>query len=91
MRAEIEKLFHELADLSPEARSQYFAEHPVDEDTRHEVEALLLYDSGASSFLLRDISNAASWALPLLERKGWRCGPYRLLDVIGRGGMGAVV
>jgi serine/threonine-protein kinase len=90
MKAEIEKLFHELADQSPEARSRYFAEHKVDGPTRQEVEALLAFDSGASTFLLQDVSIAASRALPLLDAKGWRCGPYRLLELVGRGGMGAV-
>jgi serine/threonine protein kinase len=90
MNARTEELFHQVADLDLEARTRYFAEHDVDEGTRHEVEALLRFDSGASEFLLRDISIAAARALPQLEAKGWRCGPYRLLDLIGRGGMGAV-
>lgn len=90
MKARVEELFHEVADLDPDARTRYFAEHKVDDDTRHEVEALLRFDSDASEFLLRDISIAAARALPQLEAKGWRCGPYRLLDMIGRGGMGAV-
>jgi serine/threonine protein kinase len=51
---------------------------------------LLAFDSGASSFLVHDIGSAASRALPDLEGKPGRCGPYRLLDVVGRGGMGAV-
>jgi serine/threonine protein kinase/Tfp pilus assembly protein PilF len=90
MNARIEELFHQVADLSNEARAKYFAEHPVDDEARHEVEALLAFDPGASSFLLRDVSIAASRALPQLEGKGWRCGPYKLLELIGRGGMGAV-
>jgi len=90
MKLEVERLFHELADLSPEERLQYFANHHVDEETREELEALLEFDSGASSFLLRDVSIAASQALPQIDPKGWRCGPYRLLEVIGRGGMGVV-
>src|SRR5438477_360128 len=53
-------------------------------------EELLAFDSGASAFLMRDISDAASRSLPQLEPKGRRCGPYRLLNLIGRGGMGAV-
>jgi tetratricopeptide (TPR) repeat protein len=90
MKAEIEKLFHELADQPSEARPRYLDEHFVDGETRHEVEALLAFDSGASSSLRRDVSIAASLALPLFEATGWRCGPYRLLELAGRGGMGAV-
>jgi serine/threonine protein kinase/tetratricopeptide (TPR) repeat protein len=90
MNARVEELFHEVVDLSPADRARYFGEHQVDEEIRHEVEALLAFDPGAGSFLERDVSIAASRALPHLEGKGWRAGPYRLLDVIGRGGMGAV-
>jgi serine/threonine protein kinase len=90
VKVEVEKLFHEMAELSPAERMQYFCDHHVGEEIRQEVEALLAFDSGASAFLQRDISIAASRALPQVEPKGWRCGPYRLLDVVGRGGMGAV-
>jgi tetratricopeptide (TPR) repeat protein/predicted Ser/Thr protein kinase len=90
MNARVQELFHELADLPAEARTRYFAEHEVDEETRNEVEELLAYDSGASAFLVDGVTLAASRALPQLEERGRRCGPYRLLDVIGRGGMGAV-
>lgn len=62
--------------------------HPV--QRVHEVEELLAFDSGASAFLERDISAAASRALPLVDASGRRCGAYQLLHVIGRGGMGAV-
>jgi eukaryotic-like serine/threonine-protein kinase len=90
MTAEIEQLFHTLADLSPDARAQYLAEHEIDGETRREVEALLAFDSGASAFLAREVSIAAGRALPQLDGKGLRCGPYRLLDTVGRGGMGTV-
>jgi hypothetical protein len=63
MNARVEELFHELAELSPEARTQYFAEHDVDEETRHEVEKLLAFDSGASTSLQRDLGLAARRAL----------------------------
>ncbi|HYW48314.1 MAG TPA: serine/threonine-protein kinase [Bryobacteraceae bacterium] len=90
MNARVEELFHEVVDLSPGDRARYFGEHQVDNETRHEVEALLAFDPGARPFLERDVRVAASRALPQLEGKGWRAGPYRLLNVIGRGGMGAV-
>jgi tetratricopeptide (TPR) repeat protein/predicted Ser/Thr protein kinase len=90
MNARVEELFHEVVDLSPADRARYFGERQVDTETRLEVEALLAFDPGARSFLDRDVRIAASRALPQIEGKGWRAGPYRLLDVIGRGGMGAV-
>src|SRR5579871_3039580 len=90
MNARVEELFHDVVDLSPADRVRYFGEHQVDEEIRQEVEALLACDSGANSFLDLNVRIAASRALPQLEGKGWRAGPYRLLDVIGRGGMGAV-
>ena len=90
MNDRVKDLFHDLADLTPDARARYFAEHPVDDPTRHEVEELLAFDEGASAFLVRGVSIAASRSLPQLDPQGWRCGPYRLLDLIGRGGMGAV-
>jgi serine/threonine protein kinase len=95
VKVEVEKLFHELADLPPEERERYFVEHHVDQETRLEVDALLAFDPGATAFLERGISIAASLALPQLgisefAAEALRCGPYRLLELIGRGGMGAV-
>lgn len=90
MNPRVKELFHELADLPIQVRMRYFAEHGVDDETRREVEDLLTFDPSASGFLLDGVSLAASRTLSQLERQVWRCGPYRLLDVIGRGGMGAV-
>ncbi len=90
MNSRLEDLFHELADLSPAARERYFARHGVDQQTRREVEELLAFDPSASGLLQRDIELAAQRALGNLEKVGQRCGPYRLVRLIGRGGMGAV-
>jgi len=90
MNARVEELFHEVADLTPEARREYFAARGVDADTRGEVEALLAFDPGASGYLLRGVGIAASRSLPRMRAEGRRCGAYRLLELIGRGGMGAV-
>jgi tRNA A-37 threonylcarbamoyl transferase component Bud32/tetratricopeptide (TPR) repeat protein len=90
MNARVEKLFHQLADLSPEERARYLAEHDIDEETRREAEQLLAFDSHDSAPLVRDIGFAADRTLTQLDAMGRRCGPYRLVSVIGRGGMGVV-
>jgi len=90
MKAEVERVFHDVADLSAGERERYFREHAVEEETRREVEGLLAYDVEASSTLVHDVGLAAGLVLAQFELKGLRCGAYRLLEVVGRGGMGAV-
>jgi hypothetical protein len=50
MNARAEELFHRVADLLPDERARYFAEHEVDEETRREVEALLCFDPVRARF-----------------------------------------
>ena len=90
MRIQVEELFHEVADLSAEARARYLAERDVDARTRREVEALVAFDSSSSTPLKRDICEVAEGALARVEPKDTRCGPYRLGDLLGHGGMGTV-
>jgi tetratricopeptide (TPR) repeat protein/predicted Ser/Thr protein kinase len=90
MNHRVATIFHEVVDLCPEARAQYFAEHRMDDAMRAELDELLSFDSGTSTFLGRDVSIAASQLLTELEPRVSRCGPYRLLNVVGRGGMGTV-
>jgi tRNA A-37 threonylcarbamoyl transferase component Bud32/tetratricopeptide (TPR) repeat protein len=90
MNRRVEELFDEVADLSPENRRRYFDEQHIDERTRAEVEALLAFDSGSSEYFRQGVGNAAARAVARLETQELRCGPYRLLELIGQGGMGAV-
>jgi serine/threonine protein kinase/tetratricopeptide (TPR) repeat protein len=90
MNAEVEKLFHELADLTAEERDRYFTEHKVASDTRREVDQLLALDVDASVLLERDVAIAIMRALPQLEVHDYRCGHFLLIKSIGRGGMGSV-
>ncbi len=90
MRNIVEELFHAVADLSPEARATYFSERHVDDATRRDVEALLEFDSLASQPLKREIGEVAERSMTALDLRSMRCGPYRLKDLLGRGGMGAV-
>jgi predicted Ser/Thr protein kinase/tetratricopeptide (TPR) repeat protein len=90
MNDRVAELFHRLVDLSPEERARYLASHDIDAETRKEAEQLLAFDCCASAPLVCDIGFVASRALSQLDAMGRRCGPYRLVSIIGRGGMGVV-
>jgi tRNA A-37 threonylcarbamoyl transferase component Bud32/tetratricopeptide (TPR) repeat protein len=90
VKADVEKIFHSVVDLSTQDRARYFAEHPIDENTRGEVERLLAFDSGATTMLEAEIGQIALGAMARLEPRGHACGPYRLEHLIGHGGMGSV-
>ena len=90
MRVRVEELFHAVADFSEGARRRYFAEQNIDDRTRSEVEALLAFDVTRTSTLDAEIASAAKSALQRMDATGARYGAYRLTDLLGRGGMGAV-
>ena len=90
MNKHVSELFDEVADLTDGARSRYFAEHHVSEDARVEVEGLLAFDCGWTKSFERDLGRVAVAAIGQLEQGDRLCGPYRLGDLLGRGGMGAV-
>jgi len=89
MRPETEVLFHELADLSPAGRAEFFRDHQVPADLRAEVETLLRFDTAGDHALTESIAAAAAQSLDT-GREGSQCGPYRLTRAVGRGGMGSV-
>jgi serine/threonine protein kinase len=90
MRIHVDDLFHEVADLSTEARALYFGERDIDPSTQEEVEALLAFDCVLTGSLDRDITQMAELALKQLDVPPLLCGSYRLGDLLGRGGMGTV-
>jgi len=90
MKTRVEELFHAVADLPPEARAGYFADHNIDANTRGAVEGLLAFDSPAGTTLDREIGQVALGALSRVEGRDLRCGPYCLRSLLGRGGMGSV-
>ena len=90
MRNKVENLFHDLRDLSTEARARYCSEVGITEQTRREVEALLAFDSCLTNSLDADLTHVASAALDCLDSQPAICGSYRLREIVGRGGMGTV-
>ena len=91
MTLRVEELFHTVADLSMDARACYYAEHHIDVGIQREVEALITFDlhSGTST-LDREIGRVALGTLARCEKQDLPCGPYRLGNLLGRGGMGSV-
>ncbi|MBL8173296.1 MAG: serine/threonine protein kinase [Bryobacterales bacterium] len=83
------RVFHAVADLGRVEREAYYAEHGVAGEVRAEVESLLEYDSHASTFLMGGVAQAAEGIVEAME-KPERCGAFRPVKLLGRGGMGSV-
>ena len=89
MAPEIEMIFHAVSDLPREARGRYFEENHVAPAICREVESLLNFDAGSTGFLAQGLLDSASQNLERADQ-GSLCGAYRLMRVLGRGGMGTV-
>src|ERR1700759_5159145 len=89
MDTEVRLLFHELVELSPAERERILAERRGGADVRAEVESLLGFHSADP--LTGCVANAAA---ELLDSCGTpelsHCGQYRLIRLLGSGGMGTV-
>ncbi len=90
MSPELERIFHEIADLDPEARRRWLEKHCPDPELRAEAEKLAEFDAGSEEFLLRPVRNLAAQIEPPVAPPRERVGPWRLKRPIGRGGMGTV-
>lgn len=92
MGNDVQLVFREVADLTPAGRERYFAERQVPPGLRAEVESLLRFDeTGAVSFTARIAATAEQFLnSETATGEGGHCGPYRLVRLLGEGGMGAV-
>ncbi|HJT90083.1 MAG TPA: serine/threonine-protein kinase [Bryobacteraceae bacterium] len=90
MNPEVRNLFHEVADLPMEERERIFRERRIAPEVRVEVESLLDFDAGDGDLLTGCVSQAADEVLRSAAPERVACGPYRLVRLLGSGGMGAV-
>jgi eukaryotic-like serine/threonine-protein kinase len=91
-----ERLFNAAAELTDPAQRAAFLDAACGADARlrAEIEDLLRHDDAASGFLsalaLAPAATADIAPPAVSERPGSVIGPYKLLEVIGEGGMGVV-
>jgi non-specific serine/threonine protein kinase/serine/threonine-protein kinase len=87
---EVESLFFEVADLDLEGRRSYLDAHCHDQVVRAEVERLLLFDSGSEKFLRKPVLQLGGELAPDGQAAPPETKRYRIVRLLGRGGMGAV-
>ena len=89
-----QELFDAVCDLPPDQRTAYLDAHCADPALRAEVDSLIAADEEAEAiFLEQDVAEKAGPLLEYLQADAMGAdfiGPYRLLEPLGRGGMGAV-
>lgn len=86
---DLQELFVQVADLTPEEREHFYASRSIPQSVRDELETLIRFDKAETSRTVQQLlsSAAADWSS---AKSPEVCGPYRLVRLLARGGMGAV-
>jgi predicted Ser/Thr protein kinase/tetratricopeptide (TPR) repeat protein len=92
MQPGVRTLFQELAELPTTGRENEYAQRQIPTLVRSELESLLSFDELSDNLLTGAVKNAAEqlFSADAPVAPGSRCGPYRVLRLLGHGGMGAV-
>jgi len=102
IRQTVEDIFQTVCELPPTARAAYLDQAcSGDEAMRREIEELLHFHQSHETFLekpaLQDAARRMAASLKISEvqdstlgEDDWMIGPYRILDQLGKGGMGVV-
>src|ERR1035438_6810292 len=85
----VKSLFERALDQLPAARDAFLGEAGESPSVVAEVRKLIAGDAQAGSFL-KDAGAAESSAAPLLSPSDVVSGHYRIVSLLGRGGMGVV-
>src|SRR5262245_61780809 len=91
--AKVDDVFHAAVERAPEQRTAFLAQACAgDETLRKEVESLIRSHEQAESFIESPAADLAAEMLASGQNKpvGWTVGPYRILKLLGVGGMGEV-
>ena len=92
---QIEEIYHAALEIPFAKRESFFAEHcGVDENLRREVESLLAFEKTFDSFIDTPPESFAAGMFFEQEKQtnliGRKISYYRILSLLGEGGMGAV-